>query len=59
MAVDDLEPPAYAGVDEQLRPVQPETPPRDAFSIQRAEVTDGIELAYLREGVGGYPLLLR
>jgi pimeloyl-ACP methyl ester carboxylesterase len=40
------------------RPDQPETPARDAFEIQRAEVADGVSLAYLREGVGGYPLLL-
>lgn len=41
-----------------LRPVQPETPARDAFAIHRAEVAPGLSLAYLREGVGGYPLLL-
>ena len=41
-----------------LRPDQPETPPRDAFEVHRAKVADGIHLAYLREGVGGYPLLL-
>ena len=40
------------------RPVQPETPPADAFPIHRARVADGIALAYLREGAGGYPLLL-
>ncbi len=40
------------------RPPQPETPARDAFAIQRAEVAEGLCLAYLREGVGGYPLLL-
>ncbi len=40
------------------RPPQPETPARDAFRVHRARVADGIELAYLREGVGGYPLLL-
>ena len=40
------------------RPVQPETPPRDAFEIHRAEVADGLELAYIREGIGGYPLVL-
>jgi hypothetical protein len=41
-----------------LRPPQPPTPARDAFAIQRAPVADGLELAYVREGVGGYPLLL-
>ncbi|MGI9284375.1 MAG: alpha/beta fold hydrolase [Pseudomonadales bacterium] len=40
------------------RPPQPETPPCDAFTIHRAQVSDDISLAYLREGVGGYPLLL-
>jgi pimeloyl-ACP methyl ester carboxylesterase len=29
-----------------------------AFAVERAEVRDGIELAYVRAGVGGYPLLL-
>jgi pimeloyl-ACP methyl ester carboxylesterase len=29
-----------------------------AFAVHRAEVRDGVELAYLREGEGGYPLLL-
>ncbi len=42
----------------RIRPLQPETPPRDAFEIHRAEVAAGLELAYLREGTGGYPLLL-
>lgn len=41
-----------------LRPEQPETPAPDAFAIHRAPVAEGIGLAYLREGVGGYPLLL-
>lgn len=40
------------------RPPQPETPPRDAFEIHRSEVADGLKLAYIREGIGGYPLLL-
>jgi len=40
------------------RPAQPETPPRDAFELHRAQVADGMSLAYLREGVGGYPLVL-
>ncbi len=40
------------------RPAQPETPPRDAFAVQRARVAEGIELGFLREGIGGYPLLL-
>jgi len=40
------------------RPEQPPTPARDAFAVQRAQVAPGLELAFLREGVGGYPLLL-
>ena len=40
------------------RPPQPETPARDAFEIHRSEVAPGLALGYLREGVGGYPLLL-
>ncbi|MGA4545948.1 alpha/beta fold hydrolase [Uniformispora flossi] len=47
----------------RLRPAQPPTPPLDAFAVHRAAVPptpgrDGLEIAYLREGVGGYPLLL-
>ena len=34
-----------------------EPPAADAFAIERAEVR-GVELAYVRAGVGGYPLLL-
>ena len=30
----------------------------DSFAIHRAGVRDGVSLAYLREGAGGYPLLL-
>jgi pimeloyl-ACP methyl ester carboxylesterase len=40
------------------RPPQPATPAPDAFKIHRAQVADGMNLAYIREGVGGYPLLL-
>jgi pimeloyl-ACP methyl ester carboxylesterase len=29
-----------------------------AFALERAEVREGVTLAYVREGVGGYPLLL-
>jgi pimeloyl-ACP methyl ester carboxylesterase len=43
----------------EFRPPQPPTPAPDAFEIHRAVVADdGMELAYVREGVGGYPLLL-
>ena len=31
---------------------------RPEFAVQRAEVRDGLELAYWREGAGGFPLLL-
>lgn len=49
--------------DLRLRPVQPATPAPDAFTIHRSFVPatpgrDGLTLAYVREGVGGYPLLL-
>ncbi|MGW0662843.1 alpha/beta fold hydrolase [Streptodolium elevatio] len=49
--------------DVRLRPAQPPTPAADAFTVHRGEVPategrDGLEIAYVREGVGGYPLLL-
>ncbi len=34
------------------------TPPPDAFQVRRAEVREGLSLAYVHEGVGGTPLLL-
>ena len=40
------------------RPEQPPTPAPDAFEIHRAAVADDMTLGYVREGVGGYPLLL-
>lgn len=40
------------------RPPQPPTPSPDAFEVHRAPVAEDLELAYVREGVGGYPLLL-
>lgn len=40
------------------RPPQPDTPPADAFEVQRAAVDGGLQLAFIREGLGGYPLLL-
>lgn len=40
------------------RPEQPPTPAPDAFAIHRARVADDMQLAYVREGEGGYPLLL-
>ena len=49
--------------DLRLRPAQPATPAPDAFEIHRREVPpsdgrDGLSLAFVHEGVGGYPLLL-
>jgi pimeloyl-ACP methyl ester carboxylesterase len=49
--------------DLRLRPAQPPTPAGDAFTIHRSAVAptpgrDGLRIAYVREGVGGYPLLL-
>ena len=36
----------------------PERPDPDAFTVERAEVRNGVSLAYVREGVGGTPILL-
>jgi pimeloyl-ACP methyl ester carboxylesterase len=49
--------------DLRLRPPQPGTPPPDAFTVHRREVPpspgrDGLSLAFVHEGIGGYPLLL-
>lgn len=41
-----------------IRPEQPPTPPPDAFAIHRAPVDGDLSLAYIREGEGGYPLVL-
>jgi len=49
---------SVTGYDPRLRPAQPPTPSPDAFTIHRAELDTGVELAYVREGVGGDPLLL-
>src|SRR2546426_583138 len=35
-----------------------DAPNRETFAVERAEVREGIQLAYVREGAGGYPLLL-
>jgi pimeloyl-ACP methyl ester carboxylesterase len=35
-----------------------ELPDPGAFAVERAEVRDGVSVAYVRAGVGGYPLLL-
>ena len=44
--------------DHRHRPAQPPTPAPDAFEVHRAPVADGVALAFVREGVGGAPLLL-
>ena len=49
---------SVTGYDPRLRPSQPATPAVDAFTIHRSDIGNGLELAYVREGVGGYPLLL-
>lgn len=49
---------SVVGYDLRLRPTQPPTPAPDAYTIQRAEVAPGLSLAFLREGIGGRPLLL-
>lgn len=41
-----------------IRPPQPPTPPADAFRVHRSRVAPDMTLAYLREGAGGYPLVL-
>lgn len=33
-------------------------PAADRFAVRRAQVRDGVELAFLREGQGGFPLVL-
>jgi len=43
--------------DPRLRPAQV-TPPFDAFQVHKAPVGDGLEAAYLHEGVGGKPIVL-
>jgi pimeloyl-ACP methyl ester carboxylesterase len=35
-----------------------EAPDPDAFALERTEVREGVSIAYVRGGVGGYPLLL-
>ncbi len=40
------------------RPLQPPTPAPDAFEVHKAAVDGDLEIAYIREGEGGYPLLL-
>jgi pimeloyl-ACP methyl ester carboxylesterase len=42
----------------RFRPPQPATPAPGEFTVHRSAVRDGLSLAYVREGVGGHPLLL-
>ena len=44
--------------DPARRPAQPPTPAADAFTIHRAALPTGAELAFVHEGAGGTPLLL-
>lgn len=44
--------------DPRHRPTQPPAPPADAFTIHRAVVAPDVSLAFVREGIGGAPLLL-
>ena len=44
--------------DPKFRPPQPPTPAPGEFTIERSVVRDDLALAYVREGVGGHPLLL-
>ena len=49
--------------DLKLRPAQPPAPAADAFTVHRRQVPatsgrDGLSLAFVHEGIGGYPLLL-
>ena len=43
--------------DHRLRPAQP-VAPAEGFAIHRSVVRDGVAMAYIHEGAGGYPLLL-
>ncbi len=36
----------------------PTSPDADAFAVERREVRNGVSLAYVREGIGGTPILL-
>jgi pimeloyl-ACP methyl ester carboxylesterase len=40
------------------RPPPPPPPPPDAFAIHKARVRDELDIAWVRAGEGGYPLLL-
>lgn len=44
--------------DPRFRPPQPAAPGADAFIIHKAPVAPGVRLAFVREGIGGVPLVL-
>lgn len=44
--------------DHRHRPAQPPTPASDAFEVHQGPESRGVELAYVRAGEGGYPLVL-
>ncbi|NVN52410.1 alpha/beta hydrolase [Mycolicibacterium hippocampi] len=44
--------------DPRHRPAQPALPAPDAFTVANAVVAEGVSLSFVREGVGGIPLLL-
>lgn len=46
------------GYSPRHRPEQPTRPPGDAFAVEKAEVAEGVSVAFVRAGVGGRPLLL-
>src|SRR5207249_8808316 len=53
---------ARPAVPRTARPVygpdMEDVPAAEVFAVERAEVREGVQLAYVREGAGGYPLLL-
>src|SRR5205807_6769284 len=53
---------ALPAVPRTARPVygpdMEDVPAAEVFAVERAEVREGVQLAYVREGAGGYPLLL-
>jgi pimeloyl-ACP methyl ester carboxylesterase len=44
--------------DPRHRPAQPPVPAPDAFAVHHAVVAEDVSLAFVREGIGGTPLLL-
>ena len=51
--------PIADGLDDLSEARERMTEPRaDALPVEHAEVREGVDLAYVREGAGGYPLVL-